>query len=309
MQIGRLEPVALRELWPNEAHDFTTWLAENLDFLGEKLGIELSLVEREASAGVFSADILAQDGNGSPVVIENQLERTDHDHLGKLITYLSNLDAKTAIWVTSEPRPEHEQAIHWLNEVLPADMAFYLVKIEAYRIADAPPAPLLSVVAGPGPEARQAGTQKKQLAERFLLRKEFWTQLLERAKKKTSLHARRSPTTDNWLDAGSGKADIEFQYRIRLDGGEVALRIRRDNVEESKRIFDSLAAKRDAIEQTFGDALRWERRDDVQKSTIGYVLPPGGLRDQDRWPEIQDRMIDAMVRLEKALKPEIQRLG
>jgi hypothetical protein len=149
MHISRLEPVPLRELWRNETLDFTTWLAENLDFLGETLGMDLSLVEREASAGSFSADILAEDGNGNPVIIENQLERTDHDHLGKLITYLSNLDAKTAFWITSEPRPEHEKAVHWLNEALPADTAFYLVKIEAYRIGDSPPAPLLTVVAGP----------------------------------------------------------------------------------------------------------------------------------------------------------------
>jgi len=86
MHISRLESVSLRELWPDEARDFTTWLAENLDFLGEALGMELSLVEQEAAAGPFSADILAEDGSGNPVVIENQL--------GKLITYLSNLDAK-----------------------------------------------------------------------------------------------------------------------------------------------------------------------------------------------------------------------
>jgi len=147
MQISRLEPVSLRELWPNEARDFTTWLAENLDFLSEALGMDLSLVEQEASAGVFSADILAEDGNCNPVVIENQLERTDHDHLGKLITYLSNLDAKTAVWITAEPRPEHEKAVHWLNEVLPVDAAFYLVKVEAYCIDDSSPAPLFSVMA------------------------------------------------------------------------------------------------------------------------------------------------------------------
>jgi hypothetical protein len=308
MQIGRLEPVSLRELWPSEARDFTTWLAENLDFLGEKLGVELSLVEQEASAGVFSADILAEDGSGNPVVIENQLERTDHDHLGKLITYLSNLDAKTAVWITSNPRPEHEQAIHWLNQVLPADMAFYLVKIEAYRIEGSPSASLLTVVAGPTPEARQVGTQKKELAKRHILRREFWAQLLERAKERTLLHARRAPTANSSLNAGSGKAGIVFQYRIRMDDAEVALRIRRDTVEESKRIFDSLYANRDTIERAFGDRLEWLRLDDVRNCRITYVISFGGLRDRDCWPEIQDRMIDAMVRLERALGPEIRRL-
>ena len=95
-QIGRLETVPLRTLWPNEAYDFTTWLADNLELLAQAIDMDLTLVEREAPAGPFSADILAEDGNGNSVVVENQLERTDHDHLGKLITYLSNLDAKTA---------------------------------------------------------------------------------------------------------------------------------------------------------------------------------------------------------------------
>ena len=105
-------------------------------FISEAIDMELTLVEREASAGPFSADILAEDNQGHPVIIENQLEQTDHDHLGKLITYMSNLEAKTAIWITRSPRPEHEKAVHWLNETLPADTAFYLLKIEAYKIGD-----------------------------------------------------------------------------------------------------------------------------------------------------------------------------
>jgi hypothetical protein len=308
MQIGRLELVPLRELWHHEARDFTTWLAQNLDLLGEKLGLELSLVQQEASAGPFSADIMAEDGNGNPVIIENQLERTDHDHLGKLITYLSNLDAKTAIWITSEPRPEHEQAVHWLNEVVPADTAFYLVRVEAYRIGDSAAAPLFAVVAGPSPEARQAGTQKKELAEQSTMLREFWTQLLEKAKPKTTLHARISPRTSNWIGAGAGKTGLSFFYGIRTGKAEVVLNISQDNAEDNKRIFDILYAKKDEIERAFGGPLGWGRWDNRRASWIGYVVPGGGLQDKEHWPEIQDGMIDAMVRLEQALKPEIQRL-
>jgi hypothetical protein len=210
MQIGRLEKVPLHELWRHEARDFTTWLAQNLDLLGEKLGIELALVQQEAAAGPFSADILAEDAQGNPVIIENQLERTDHDHLGKLVTYLSNLEAKAAIWITSEPRPEHEKAIHWLNEVVPADTAFYLVQIEAYRIGDSAPAPLLTVVAGPSPEAHQIGEQKEELAERHILRKAFWTDLLARARERTSLHAKIGPTIENWVSTGAGKSGLGY---------------------------------------------------------------------------------------------------
>ena len=105
MKIARLEKVPLRKLWAHEAQSFTVWLSENLDFLSETLGFDVVLVQKEAAAGPFSADMLAEDPQGNYVIIENQLEKTDHDHLGKLITYMSNLEAKTAIWITSEPRP------------------------------------------------------------------------------------------------------------------------------------------------------------------------------------------------------------
>ena len=309
MHISRLESVPLRDLWPNEARDFTVWLAENLGVLGETLGMELSLVEQEAAVGVFSADILAEDENGNLVVIENQLERTDHDHLGKLITYLANLNAKAAVWVSPEPRPEHEQAVRWLNELMPPDMAFYQLRLKAFRIGESPPAPMLTVVAGPSTEARQVGTQKKARGETHSLRLEFWRQLLERAIKRTSLHADRSPTTDNWLSAGSGTRGLVFRYRIRMADAQVGCRIRRPgNAAESKQIFDALHAHKEAIDKAFGDRLNWLRKDHIQASNIQYVISGGGLQDRQRWPEIQERMVDAMARLEQALKPEIQQL-
>lgn len=308
MHISRLEPVPLRELWRNEARDFTAWLAENLDFLGETLSVDLSLVEQEASAGAFAVDILAEDGNGNPVIIENQLERTNHDHLGKLITYMSNLDAKVAVWITSGPRPEHEKAVHWLNEALPADTAFYLIRIEAYRIGNSPPAPLLTIVAGPSPEAKQIGDQKKELAQRHLLRLEFWGQLLERAKERTSLHARKSPTKENWIGTGTGRRGLSLNYVIRMESTRVELYIDTGEAEANKSIFDQLVSNKDPIEDAFGAPLDWQRLDDRRACRICHHLAVGGLADRDRWPEIQDAMIDAMVSLEQALKPHIKRL-
>lgn len=307
MQVGRLERVPLREVWHSEV-EFTTWLAQNLDSLGEKLGIDLSLVQQEASTGLFSVDILAEDGQGIAVIIENQLERTDHDHLGKLITYLSSLEAKTAIWITSGPRPEHEKAVHWLNEVVPADTAFYLVQVEAYRIGTSAQAPLFTVVAGPSPEARQIGEQKEELAERHILRRAFWAELLAKAKDKTMLHARVTPTIENWLNAGAGKSGLTYSYLIRMGDAEVELYIDRGEAEENKRIFDMLYAHKVEIEAAFEDGLNWQRQDDRRACRVRYTLEGGGLKDRDHWPEIQDRMIDAMVRLERAFRPETKRL-
>ena len=147
--IGRLESVDLRELWKHEALDFTSWLADNCDVLGDELGLELTVVDREKSVGPFNVDILANDTAGRPVIIENQLERTDHDHLGKVLTYLANLDAKVAIWISSDPRPEHVTAIDFLNENMPSDTQFYLMKLEAFKIGDSDPAPKFTIETGP----------------------------------------------------------------------------------------------------------------------------------------------------------------
>jgi hypothetical protein len=137
--VGKLDPVELREVWSKEAKDFTTWLLNNGDILSEQIGVELTVLEREKSVGTFSVDLMGEDKNGHPVIIENQLEKTDHDHLGKILTYLSNLNAKTAIWITSDPRPEHITAMNYLNEVVPDDTNFYLVRVQAFRIGESEP--------------------------------------------------------------------------------------------------------------------------------------------------------------------------
>jgi hypothetical protein len=309
MPISRLEKLPLRELWKHEAHGFTRWLAENLDFVSEKIGIELSLVEREAPAGPFSADILAEDPQGNPVIIENQLEQTDHDHLGKLITYMSNLDAKTAIWITSSPRPEHETAVHWLNETLPADTAFYLLQIEAYRIGTSDPAPHITIVAGPSAVSKQVGDQKKDLAERHYLQNEFWKGLLDHVKQKTSLFDRISPGYDNWISAGSGKSGLGYNFVVLMKDARVELWINRGTAEDNKKIFDTFYEQRGAIESNFGSPLDWQRLDNRKSCRICYLIKDHGLEDKEHWKELQDKLVDAMVRLHKALQPSIQAIS
>ncbi|MGB0091627.1 MAG: hypothetical protein WBP81_03725 [Solirubrobacteraceae bacterium] len=114
--------------------------------------MNLSNVEREHAAGSFSVDLIAEDDSGGIAVIENQLERSNHDRLAKLITYTAFTEARTAIWIVSDPRPEHVRTISWLNEAAPAN--FYLLKIEGIRIGDSLPAPLLTLIVGPSEESR-----------------------------------------------------------------------------------------------------------------------------------------------------------
>jgi len=303
--IGKIQRVPLREVWKHEAMDFTKWLEENIDVLNDALELNLSNPEREQSAGDFSVDLVAEDEAGNPVVIENQLEKSDHAHLGKLVTYLTAIGAKSAIWIVAEPRPEHIGAITWLNESSSA--AFYLMKVEGVKIGESAPAPLLTLIVGPSEEGRDVGETKKKIAGRYMNRHRFWTALLERAKEKTSLHVSISPGQYSWVGTGAGKSGLGLIYVIRKHEGNVELYIDRgkDSEEENKQIFDTFMKSKSEIEKAFGGPLEWQRLDGKRACRIRKKVLRGGYLDEEKWPEIQDEMIESMIKLEKALRPSI----
>lgn len=308
-KIGKIENVPLRAVWVKEAKDFTSWLFDNVEVLGEELDILLTAVEKEKSIGSFSADIIAEDGSGQKVLIENQLEKTNHEHLGKILTYVSNLDAKIAVWISSDPRPEHERAIEWLNES-GSGVDFYLVKIEAYRIGGSEPAPKFTIIAGPSEETEVVGKEKKELAERHKKRLEFWKSLLEKSKLKTTLHSNISPNIWGWIGTGAGRSGLSYNYVITYKHGAVELYIDRgkESKEENKRIFDELYSHKKEIEEIFGGKLEWERLDDRRASRIRKTFAYAGLNDKDKWEKLQNDMIAGMTGFEKALKKYISGL-
>jgi hypothetical protein len=307
--IGKIERVPLREVWKNEAKDFTSWLYDNIGALGEELDIDLSVVEKEETIGSFSADIIAEDSSGQKVLIENQLEKTDHVHLGQIVTYVSNLEAKVAIWISSNPRPEHERAIDWLNES-GSGASFYLVKVEAYKIGNSDPAPKFTVIAGPSEKTEAVGEEKKEFAARHKLRLEFWKSLLEKTKGKTKLHANISPTKYSWIGTGAGVSGISYNYAITYKYGQVELYIDfgKGYDKDIKSAFDQLHSKKKEIEQVFGGSLRWERLDNRRASRISKRYDYAGLGDKDKWDKLQGEMIDGMIRLEKAFSKHIKEL-
>jgi hypothetical protein len=308
--IGRLEMLPIRQVFPKEAQHFTTWLETHIEVLSERVGIPLTVIQREKEVGDFNVDLLCEDSDGKPVIIENQVERTDHDHLGKLLTYLVNLDASTAIWVTSEPRVEHQKVIDWLNESTPADIAFFLVKVEAVRIGQSPFAPLFTILAAPDRQTKEVGEKKKEWAERHTHRHEFWISLLDKCREKTKLFSNISPGRYHWLGTGAGKSGLSFNFVIVMDYGGIELYIDndKDTGQKNKAIFDALYSEKVSIEREFGAELEWERLDDKRASRIRKRFMVGGLATPDNWAALQDSMIDAMVRLEKALKPRLARI-
>lgn len=166
--------------------------SENPDVLNEHLDCELQSAEREQAAGTFNVDLVAEDDRGDTVIIENQLEKTDHDHLDKVLTFLTAFDAERAIWISSDPRPEHVKAIAWLNDSTPA--SFHLFKVEAVRIGGSAPAPLITPIVGPSLESKRVAQSKQEYGERHHARQAYWTQLLEIAADRTKLHSNVSPS-------------------------------------------------------------------------------------------------------------------
>lgn len=307
-QIGKIEIVPVRTAFGHEALNFTVWLEKNIDALADRLGIDLTVLEREKAVGSFNVDLLCEDGSGNTVIIENQLEKTDHDHLGKLLTYMINLDARTAIWVTTQPRPEHERVIEWLNESTAVNMAFYLVQVQAIRIGESPFAPLFTVIAAPDEQAREVGETKKELADLDRRRLEFWTGLLERNRAKgNKIFSNISPTTYHWIATGAGRSGVSFNFTIGKDWTNAELYIDTDKQAGAlnKVIFDTLYAQKDDIEAAFGGQLNWYRLDDKRASRITIVFN-GGYSTPEAWPVLQENMVDTMTRLHSAMMPRLR---
>lgn len=208
----------------------------------------------------------------------------------------------------SDPRPDHVRAISWLNEAAPAD--FYLLKIEGIRIGDSLPAPLLTRIVGPSEESRGAVEAKKDRAERYNIRRRFFTGLLERAKPRTRLHAAISPSESSWVGAGAGKSGLSFNYTIIAARHRRRAVHRHGSAEGNQAIFDALRSRADEIEAAYRGELSWEPLEGKRGCRIAERLKIGGYRHEETWEQLQDAMIDnRMIRLEHALRPFISKLS
>ncbi|MFN4295236.1 MAG: DUF4268 domain-containing protein [Brevundimonas sp.] len=305
--IGKLERVALREVWRHEAYDFTRWLQENIDVLNSTLNLSLVNVEREQAAGAFSIDLVAEVEGGGKVIIENQLERSNHDHLGKVLTYMVAMEAQTSVWIVSEPRPEHVSVIAWLNESSSSD--FYLVKVEAVRIGGSPPAPLLTLIVGPSAETAAVSRSKREYAERHDLRRGWWTRLIARPDARS--HSHITPGEALYIGVNTGWRGLSWNYVITQHdcGAELYIDRGKGAEEENKAIFDRLSEKRSEIESVFGGTLSWERLDDRRACRVKARVNTGGYRAaDDQWDAIQSVQVNAMNRLRRALEPHVKAL-
>lgn len=308
--IARITRLPLREVWQHEALDFTTWLESNLDLLTEALGFELDSenVSREAGAGDFNVDLVAEDNNGRTVVIENQLTRSDHAHLGKLLTYLVMLEADVCVWITQDARPEHVKVISWLNDSTP--VSAFLLQLEAVKIGGSDPAPLVTAIVSPSPEARQAASTKAEKTERHRLRRGFWEEVLALDADRRGLHSTISPGDGPYISTSAGYQGLAWVYGVQQHGTKVVLWIDTGagDGEVEEQLFDQLRKRREEIEDKVGADLVWENKPKNRSCKLIRQLSDGGWRDVDEWQAVVLATVEAMEGLVDAVGPHLDDL-
>lgn len=309
-EITKITRLKVKDVWQYEDRDLTPWLADNIDVIGDIIGIQLTNGFREQSTGSFNVDIKAEDMDGNIVIVENQFGNSDHDHLGKLITYLSSFEAKTAIWVVENPRTEHVNAINWLNEGSNG-CKFFLLKLEAIQIGESAPAPLLTKIVGPSKESLDLGQVKKDDAERYNLRYSFWEQFLNRAKKNgLSSFSAISASRDAWIGATAGIRGMSYVAWVNQYSTRIELRIDRGkgSEEENLKILKELQKHSEEIEKVFGDGLQWADLEGYRVCSIRKDYEDGGYKsDPDVINAITENVVNSMIRLEKATKSFISK--
>ena len=305
MKLGKLKEIDIRKVWAHEQYDFSKWLAteENMKELGDTLNLSLTDIETEKYVGNYRCDIICKDElTGKSVLIENQLEPTNHDHLGKIITYASGLDVSVVVWVVASAREEHASAIEWLNKHTTQDVDFFLLEVHAYTIGDSDPAPQFKIIEQPNDFAKtvKALSNSAGLNESQIKRQEFWTMFNDILEQRGKPFNKRKATTDHWYSVAVGSSQCHIS--IDLVNKDHKMRVGLW-VDDNKDLFDMLYSHKDEIEATFGEPLEWDRLDNKKASILSVDIPGLDFNKQDNYAELINKAIDKVVKLRSAVKP------
>ena len=314
--IGRLESIPIRDVWQDEARDLTPWLADNLDALSKALGIDLEFQGTEISVGPFSADLVLRNANtGEPVIVENMMAHSDHDHLGKLITYAAGLDATYAVLVAKSFRREHRSALQWLNANSTDSVHFFGVELKAWRIGDSLPAPQLDIVVEPDEWKRAIRAETGTLSETQRTYRDFWTEFLPQFHRShPDWSQRNTPAKGNWMDFPAGLTGLHYSANFCRSGVRwrfrVELYVNANDKETATARFDALKQERDVIEAQIGEPLEWDPLLQNKGCRIAsYYCEDVRVEDRDRWADIRTWAIGRMGALRDAFRPHIDKLS
>lgn len=314
--LGRLVKVSLREVWTSEASAFTPWLAreENLSLLGDTIGIELECEAQEQAVGPFRADILCKDTASEDwVLIENQLERTDHSHLGQILTYAAGLGAVTIVWIAERFTDEHRAALDWLNERTDEKINLFGLEIELWRIGDSPPAPKFNVVCKPNAwsKAVRGGAEGKVTGIRELQFR-FWTGFREYMEENSRIRCQKV-YPQHWMNHPIGRSGFHmtsvastFNSESRDGGPEIRAELTMIG-DEAKERFAALELRKDEIERAIGCPLTWHNPEGKKACRI-YTRRDADFGDESQWPEQHRWLREKLELFHRVLGPIVQEL-
>ncbi|OGJ68181.1 hypothetical protein A3J34_00480, partial [Candidatus Peribacteria bacterium RIFCSPLOWO2_02_FULL_51_10] len=256
--LAKLQKIDLRDVWGIEP-DFTNWLAqkENLDLLGEEIGVDIKPIKTEANVGQFKVDILAEEeSSGRKIIIENQLEDTNHDHLGKIITYASGYDAEIIIWVVRDVREEHQRAVEWLNEHTDEKTGYFLIKVELWQIEGSNPAPKFDVLVSPNEWAKaiKASPAGGELSDTKLQQLDFWTKFKGFVRAKDTRIRLQTPRPQHWYDVSMGSSEAHVALTINTRENLLGCEI---YISRNKELFKFLQERKEEIEKEIGEQAEW----------------------------------------------------
>jgi len=306
--IGKITRLQIRDTWRVEPR-FSEWLSQNIEYLNEVLGLDITVQSTEENVGPYKVDVYGEDLSGTKVIIENQFGKTDHSHLGQILTYMVNLDAGITIWISERAVEEHRKVVEWLNETTPDDMSFFLVVLELIHIEGSSSiAPLFTLVEGPTKTSKKIGGAKKEFARRHTVRTEFWTQFIEECNKSNQLLKHVNPSTDAWLAAALGVSGISLNFVVAKNYARTEIFINKGDQLKNKAIFDALFAQKDQIEEEIGFPLVWERMEDRVTSRIKHQLDNVSVYDEQDWPTMTAFMVESSNNMYRVFRSRIQKL-
>ena len=316
-QLGRLKSVDLRDIWISEAAEFTPWLArpENLEVLGETLGIELELEAQEKTVGPFRADILCKDiGGGHWVLIENQLERTDHSHLGQLLTYAAGLQAVTIVWIAAKFTEEHRATLDWLNKVTDESIRFFGLEVELWRIGTSPAAPRFNVISKPNDwsqSVKQAARviDDADLTETKVMQRDYWEAF------NSVLNSKGGPVSGNkkaqpqsWMSYPIGRSAVHLGAAMSSFRNQVRAELYIAGA-NAKAYFGLLKRQKEAIEQELGYPVEWEELPAGLDSRISVSLDESNLKNNDDWKRQHEWLAKKLNEMHRVLSRRVKELS
>jgi hypothetical protein len=317
--LGRLQKVDLREAWSSESSDFTPWLAqeENLKLLGEAIGIELELASQEKEVGPFRADILCKDtATDNWVLIENQLARTDHSHLGQLLTYAAGLNAVTIVWIAERFTEEHRAALDWLNERTDEKINLFGLEVELWRIGDSPIAPKFNIISQPNDWSRtiqQAAEASGEISEHKQFQLRFWSAFKEYMESNGSFVRFQKPLPQHWTNHAIGRSGIHLTSIISTWNSETNSKSPEIRAElymdgpNSKQEFAMLEKQKGDIESALGFPLTWHNPEGKAMCRL-YARQDADFLNQDLWPQHFAWLRQRLETMHRVFAPIVKRL-